>query len=237
MTFLEKLRAGVERSVAPPTSPKSGAAAATAPEVNRRASSGLKDFLWLLSDVKQGSLLDLGPVSQATVNFFTERTFRIYSDDLMRAWQEFLKVEETRLRGSSTKPAETGEDAQFTRAVLARRFLETSVQYPLGTFHAILVWDLFDYLDEEVLPLLAARLYALLRPGGVVLGLFHSKKPESSHRYRISDAETIEVVPGAATSPPLRQFQNRDLMNLFSAFRSSKTFVGRDQLREALFLK
>jgi hypothetical protein len=43
------------------------------------------------------------------------------------------------------------------------------------------------------------------------------------------------------SSPPLftveRVFQNREILNLFSRFHSSKTFVGRDQIREGLFLK
>jgi hypothetical protein len=32
-------------------------------------------------------------------------------------------------------------------------------------------------------------------------------------------------------------FQNREILDIFSEFRTSKTFVGRDQVREALFLK
>jgi hypothetical protein len=34
-----------------------------------------------------------------------------------------------------------------------------------------------------------------------------------------------------------RIFQNREILDIFGKFRSSKTFVGRDQVREALFLK
>jgi hypothetical protein len=35
----------------------------------------------------------------------------------------------------------------------------------------------------------------------------------------------------------VRTFQNREILNLFSRFRSAKTFVGRDQVREGLFIK
>jgi hypothetical protein len=34
-----------------------------------------------------------------------------------------------------------------------------------------------------------------------------------------------------------RVFQNREILDIFGKFRSSKTFVGRDQVREALLLK
>ena len=232
MTFFDKLRAGGERTAAAPA--RSGALSPSTADSNRRPSNGLKDFLWLLSDVQQGQLLDLGPVSQATVSFFTGRGFKIYSDDLLRAWRGFLDAEENRLRASSTKPA---KEAEFSLSVLAQKFLQSSVAYPPESFHAILVWDLLDYLEEELLADLVSRFYAMLRPGGVVLGLFHSKKPEAFHRYRIPDADTIELYQASAPCAPLRLLQNRDLMKLFAAFRSSKTFVGRDQLREGLFLK
>lgn len=231
MTLFDKLRGGGRTAAAPArTDPASPPMA----ESNRRASNGLKDFLWLLSDVQQGHLLDLGQVSQATVNFFTDRGFKIYSEDLLRSWKEFLTAEEMRLRASAAQP---GEDAEFSRKAMAQKFLQASMAHPPETFHAILIWDLLDYLEEDLQADLVSRSYAMLRPGGVVLGLFHSKKPDSFHRYRIPDANTIEIFPAPAVFPVLRQMQNRDMMRLFSAFRSSKTFVGRDQLREGLFLK
>ncbi len=236
MSFFAKLRGGSERAATAPAHLPS--ADDVPPGVIRRSSNGLKDFLWLLSDVQQGHILDLGPVSQATVNFFTERGFKIYSDDLLRSWKEFLNGEEERLRGSrpSAPDAETA-GGEASPARLAKLFLEASLAFPPATFHAVLLWDVLDYLDEELLPLIVARLFWLLRGGGVVLGIFHSKKPESLHRYRIPDMEHIELVPTVPPLPLLRQLQNRDLMNLFAAYRSSKTFVGRDQLREGLFLK
>ena len=241
MSFFEKIRVGERGAAAVPV--RSPVAAGPAGEGNRRPSNGLKDFMWLLSDVKQGQVLDLGQVSQATVAFFTERGFKIYSEDMLRGWKEFLEEEERRLRASSAAPAPVSEagaaqpDAQYSRAALAKRFLETSLTYQPGTFHAVLLWDVLDYLDDELLPMVVARLFWMLRAGGVVLGLFHNKKPETFHRYRVPDAETIELIPANGLLPALRQMQNRDLMNLFAAYRSSKTFVGRDQLREALFLK
>jgi hypothetical protein len=32
-------------------------------------------------------------------------------------------------------------------------------------------------------------------------------------------------------------YQNREIQDLFSQFRTTKSFVGRDQLRENLFIK
>src|SRR5580658_4417129 len=76
--------------------PRPSAVATTS--ANVRISNGLKEFLWLLSDSKQGRILDLGQVSQATLTFFIEKGFRVSTEDLLRAWKEFLVAEEENFR-------------------------------------------------------------------------------------------------------------------------------------------
>ena len=226
MNLLSRDRTGREAAAA--------ARATTSTTLNPylRVSNGLKDFLWLLSDVEHGHLLDLGPISQSTVSFFTDKGFKVYAEDLLRSWNAHLREEEERMR-----VAPAGTEAAMDPASQAQAFLDANLTYPDETFHAVLAWDLFDYLDSELLPRTASRLYSLLRPGGVLLAVFHSKMAEQFHRYRIVDAQSLELVPTIAPVPPRRALQNRELLNLFSSFRSSKTFVGRDQLREGLFTK
>jgi hypothetical protein len=217
----------------------SKAAAATAPAVaptaggaQLRVSNGLKDFLWLLSDVERGHLLDLGPITQSTVSFFTAKNFKVYTEDVLRSWKAHLNAEEDRLRR-----APAGTEAALDAASLAESFLEANLNFPEETFHAILAWDAFDYLESELLSRVVARLYSQLRPGGVMLAVFHSKMPEQFHRYCVVDEQTLSLSLASAPVAAQRALQNRELLILFSAFRSSKTFVGRDQLREGLFNK
>ncbi|HEV2618218.1 MAG TPA: hypothetical protein VGU63_16585 [Candidatus Acidoferrales bacterium] len=200
---------------------------------NFRLSNGLKDFLWLLSDVENGRLLDLGQVSQATLNFFIERGFRVTTDDMLRSWKEFQRAEEEKQR--KAPPSDFNEP--LSPEEIAQHFLQDSLQYADDEFNAVLIWDIFDRLDAELLSRIANRLYEIVRPGGAVLALFHSKAPERTYRYRIVDNQTIEIVPIGPAGAHLRVFQNREILNLFSRFRSAKTFVGRDQLREGLFIK
>jgi len=200
---------------------------------NLRLSNGLKDFLWLISDVENGRLLDLGQLSQATLSFFIERGFRVTTDDMLRSWKEFRSAEEEKERNAP--PSDFNEP--LTPEEIAQHFLEHSLQYPDGEFNAILAWDIFDHLDAGLLARVASRLHDIVHPGGAVLALFHSKQPERSCRYRIVDNQTIEIAPTGPPSPHVRIFQNRELLNLFGRFRSAKTFVGRDQLREGLFIK
>ncbi len=227
MNSPSKVRTGREAG----TAAASAAAPATA-GTQLRVSNGLKDFLWLLSDVERGHLLDLGPVSQTTVSFFTGKGFKVYAEDLLRSWKAHLSAEEERLRR-----APAGTAVVVDAAMRAQAFLDANLSYPEETFHAVLAWDVFDYLEGELLPRAVARLCSLLRPGGVLLAMFHSKMPEQFHRYRVIDAQTVDLVPSPSPMAPQRALQNRELLNLFGAFRSSKTFVGRDQLREGLFTK
>ena len=119
----------------------------------------------------------------------------------------------------------------------AERFLETTLLHPPESFDAMLVWDLLDYLDGELVSRLVTRITSLIRDGGVVFAIFHSRKPEGFHRYRVIDAQNLELIPTPCAFSSQRVFQNREISDLFRRFRSSRTFVGRDQLREGLFVK
>lgn len=244
MGFFNKTRSSGDRPSPPlPRVPtRSGSAASpvqASPGQNRRPgsdvrlSNGLKEFLWNLEGLGNGCLLDLGPVWQNTITFFVERGFKVYADDLLRDWKEFLTVEEQRLRA-----IQPGQDAsEMTPESRAARFLKTNVQYPRGNFDAMLIWDLLDYLDRPLVKKLVEHLTDLLRPGGVVLAMFHNRKPEAFNRYRIFDAQNLELVPTKPLFPVQQTLQNREIQDLFRPFRTTKSFVGRDQLREVLFVK
>jgi hypothetical protein len=206
---------------------------AASPSTNFRISNGLKEFLQHLEDEKTPRILDLGQVSQATLNFFIEKGYRVTTEDSLRSWKEFLSAEEEGLR---LAPVGNGQQ-KISQAYLAERFLETGLRYSEESFHGVLAWDLLDYFDAELLPRTMERLYSLLQPSGIVLAMFHSRPAERFHRYRIVDTQTIEMLPAPTLAVHAHVFQNREILDLFGKFRSSKTFVGRDQLREALFLK
>ncbi|HXZ13219.1 MAG TPA: class I SAM-dependent methyltransferase [Candidatus Sulfotelmatobacter sp.] len=231
MNWTARSRSGGSVAAAAPAKP--GPTPAAAAPLNTRVSNGLKEFLWLLSDVRGGRILDLGPVWQSTVSFLVERRYRVTTEDLLRSWKEFLTAEEERLR---VAPVGNGGE-KISQAMLAQKFLETSLQYPEDQFHGVLAWDLFDYFDAELMPRVMERLYNMLHPGGAILALFHSRPPERFHRYRLVDGQSIELLPAPTLAVHTRVFQNREILDLFGKFRSAKTFVGRDQLREGLFLK
>jgi hypothetical protein len=231
MNWMAKTRPSAMATAAAPSGPGHGVPGN--PPANFRISNGLKEFLWLISDAPHGRVLDLGPVWQATVTFFVEKGYRISAEDLLRSWKDFLTAEEDRLR-----IAAAGTHAEkVSPPMLAEKFLESALEYPRESFHGALVWDLFDYFDPAIVSRVMDRLFGILHPGGVVLALFHSRPVERFHRYRIVDSQTIELLPASTLAVHAHVFQNREILDLFGKFRSSKTFVSRDQVREGLFLK
>jgi len=253
MSFLNKLGIGIgvgsetSRDISRPAlsgsraRPPGGTAAAAGtgparapdPRESTRVSNGLKEFLWNLDGLGRGTLLDLGPAWQTTLSFFIERGFRVSSEDILRGWKAFLMEEEARLR----EDAAARESLDMTANGRAKRFLAENLQYPRASFDAVLLWDLLDYLEPALVKQIVATLTELLRPGGVVFAMFHSKKPEGFQRYRVADSNTLQMISTAVLCPAQKVYQNREIQDLFGRFRTMKSFVGRDQLRETLFIK
>src|SRR6202048_1984022 len=99
---------GRARTNSPAPAAAVGATPAPEPRGSSRGFNGLKEFLWNLDGLGRGPLLDLGPAWQTTLSFFIERGFRVSSEDLLRAWKDFLVEEEGNLREA------TGRAAQHT---------------------------------------------------------------------------------------------------------------------------
>ena len=219
-------------SMTPLHAPVSGPASSRAAQTGR-FSNGLKEFLWQLEDIGRGNLLDLGQVSQNTLNFFIERNFKVYTEDVLVAWRDFLRTEEDRTR---QVPA-GGEAGDNSAGARAERFLTSNLDHPKESFDAVLLWDVLDYLDRETVIRLMERLSTLVRDAGAILAIFHTRMPEQFYRYRVLDAVNLDPGQVPANVPPQPIYQNREIQDLFIRFRTAKTFVARDQLREIVFAK
>src|ERR1700674_5279029 len=142
MSFLNKLGlglgSGISRGVSlplhsnlrsrTPGAPISAVGPTRAPEAHEstRVSNGLKEFLWNLDGLGRGTLLDVGPAWQTTLNFFIERGLRVSSEDILRGWQGLLDEEEARLRADGA----LRETLVATPSGRASRFLEGNLKYP-----------------------------------------------------------------------------------------------------------
>src|SRR5690348_14260815 len=99
-------------------------------------------------------VLDIGATSASNIRFFTERGHRIYSQDLLEA---------------STDPALAIHDEQGKTTLDSKKFLEENLAYPNGQFDLVFCWNLADYMDESLVKPVVARLWSVMKPGGMLL--------------------------------------------------------------------
>jgi hypothetical protein len=188
-------------------------------------------------------VLDLGSTSASNIQFFTGRSHKIYSEDLLVA---------------STDPNLATKDEQGNSILDSRRFLADNLVYPAAHFDVVLCWNLPDYLDESLVRPVMGRLWSVLKPGGMMLAFFHTKDagPDSPcYRFHIVGKDTLEMQPivlrretrrgstGAVHTAIgdgfrlQRVFNNRHIETLFRDFASIKFFLARDIVREVLVVR
>lgn len=188
-----------------------------------RHSNGLREFSAALAPDAGLSVLDLGHTSSANLMYLSNLGHRVRHEDLLLACAE------------PKYALRTEEGVSFD----AERFLAGNLAYGPATLDGVLLWDLPDYISEPLVKPLVNRLAAAVKPGGAVLAYFHTRDAGPGapfYRYNIKDAENLELRL-AQPLPLLRIFNNRNIENLFSGFRSLKFFLARDNLREVLVLK
>jgi SAM-dependent methyltransferase len=215
---------------APSTTPKSQE------RLNRR-SSAMAELSRMFKSEDMLCVLDIGATSASNIRFFTERGHRIYSQDLLEA---------------STDPTLAIHDEQGKTTLDSKKFLEENLAYPNGQFDLVFCWNLADYMDESLVKPVVARLWSVMKPGGMLLAFFHTREagPDAPYyRYHITGTDVLEMhalnakgdhrkhgnVHAAFTLQ--RVFNNRHIENLFRDFASIKFFLSRDNIREVLVVR
>jgi SAM-dependent methyltransferase len=223
-----------------PGAPETGKKQHSPPRPTRR-SSGLAELTRAFSGREELCVLDIGPTSASNIQHFTHLGYKVYSEDILLA----------------SKDRDLLIEQDGKQAVDEKRFLAESLSYGPHTFDAVLCWDIADYLDESLVKPFVARMWSVLKPGGLVLGFFHTKDagPDAPYyRYHIANNDTIElqgitVAPGTAGASNggsakkgdrvpayrlQRVFNNRHIENLFRDYAGIKFFLARDNVREVL---
>ena len=105
----------------------------------------LKLFIDPLARLKDGQMLDVGPVCEENVMFFASRLRRHYVCDM------FLRL----IREQSV--------ARHSRNVWRH------LDYPARFFDGIHLWDLCDHLDDKKVSQLLELCLSMLQPGGLLM--------------------------------------------------------------------
>ncbi len=196
-----------------------------------RRSSGLGELTRALAGREGLCVLDIGPTSPDNIQHFTELGYKVYSEDVLLASRESQYL---------------AADAEGKQLVDEKKFLADNLNYGPQTFDAVLCWDMADYMEEPLVKPVVARLWSVLKPGGLVLAFFHTKDagPDAPfYRYHIAGTDNIELQlltggTGRNGNAPAcrlqRVFNNRHIENLFRDYANIKFFLARDNVREVL---
>ena len=200
-----------------------------APQKRMRRSSGMGEVSRLLNLDEPLFVLDLGSTSANNINFLTAKGHKNYSEDLLRA---------------SLDPALQIKDETGKLIVDSKKFLDENLTYPNGLFDIVLLWNLPDYMEENLVKPAIDRLWSVMKPGGLLLAFFHTRDagPDSPcYRFHITGTDMLEMqdvrLPDKRSPRLQRVFNNRHIENLFRDFASIKFFLARDAIREVLLVR
>jgi hypothetical protein len=173
----------------------------------------LKRFIEGIEKNPDGRLLDLGPVFNDNINFFSHRVKRLYICDLYRRLDEDIR---------DKRPP-----SQFSR----------HLDYPSETFDRILFWDLADRLDNSHVSHIVDRCFEMITPGGIIMVLTMGDQvsPIGRDAFIVREDFQLYLKPQAYPHLAAHYRQNRDIMHLLLPFTPLKSLIYRNGIREFLF--
>jgi hypothetical protein len=180
------------------------------------ASKAFPKFLSVLSQQPAPVLVDFGPVIGGNVQFFGDRLgCKLFIEDI-------LKDVDRHTRAGTLDDLASGFDTRF--------------RHEDGSIDGILCWDCFDFLNKASVQALARQIVRLVRPGGVVMGLFCTSSVErtSYTKYEIVDEKNLRYRQHAGAGGNRRALQNRDIIRMFEGLNVSDSFLLKNNTREML---
>jgi hypothetical protein len=111
------------------------------------------------------------------------------------------------------------------------------LNYPVGSFEAIQLWNLGDHLEDLEFTRLVELCILMLKPKGMLMLVADGEQRESasSNCFAIGDSFRLLVRARPDLDLPVHHRHNRDLIARMSPFKLVKSFIYRSGRREFLF--
>lgn len=182
--------------------------------------NNLKRLLHVLSGIPKPHVLDLGRLSGSNIEWFIQRGFKVYVDD--------------RITSLKSAPAPSLPKKGEKKPPPLPPF--EPLDYSPTFFHAVLCWDLFDYIVIKQAEEVIAGVARILKPKGLLLALFNfnHSSPAPPTRYRILQEDKLEYEPLPFSPIPRQIYENREIKELFSKFDTLNSCFLKNQMREVL---
>ncbi len=170
-------------------------------------------FVEYLESHPQGKLLDVGPVCGENIRFFASRAEKLYVCDLFRRLLQEM--------GKGRSASHIWRD----------------LNYPVGSFDAIELWNFGDHLEDRDLARLVELCILMLKPKGLLMLIAVGEKAPTTFpsTFAIRDGFRFHVQARPELHLPRYHRHNRDLIAMLSPFKLVKSFIYRSGLREFLF--
>ena len=158
-------------------------------------------------------ILDMGPVCEENILYFSQRVKRFYVCDM------FLRMDRNRRKGKSTNS------------------IWDHLDYPAQSFQGIHLWDLIEHLEDCDVNKLVELCLAMLKPKGmlVVISFEEQLAPSLINSFVVQDKYRISLRPQSHLDLPWHYRSNRELTLLLAKFSGVKSFLYRNRIREFLF--
>ncbi len=188
------------------------------PEPVLNSSLGLQALCQRMQDAASCDILELGPVRNENLEFWSRFHPSIYIADL---------------RSCLPLPAASSEDSEFIEPDW-----DNLLGLPAGrSYDVILAWDLFNYLELPAVSSLIRYLKRFCRPGTVLFSMIFDQKqmPGQISVYGIKDESHLKYEATGSEMRDCPRHQPRSLSLIMTRFRTSESFRLKNGIVEYLF--
>jgi len=170
-------------------------------------------------------IIDTGYTSPSNINYLTGLGHSIFLTDMVH--------------DACTVDWQKGVDEEGNPIWDVEGFLDRTLKFDGRMFDVVLLWTALDYLPEQFVAPVVARLYSAMNPDGQVMAFFHTKsqgEETTRYRYHVTEGDDVEVQL-TRQFPIQRAFTNRSIERLFTGWSGHKQFLAKDSVSEVIITR
>jgi hypothetical protein len=184
----------------------------------------VKDFVECVAKKSDPVVLDIGSVVGSNIEYLMNFGIKVYMEDLLAAYDKpkYLVTVDEKLTFDE------------------HAFFSENFGYEDCCFDGLICWDILDYLDARFAKAFIAQISAKMKPGGLVLGFFHTQKgigPCFNHKYRLVDGCTLEYIPLERKMELKKIYPSREINQLFSGYKNQRFYLLKNNFLEVMLRK
>jgi len=182
------------------------------PSLTEYTSIMLQRYFKILDQASTAEVLDIGPICEENIIFFAQQVKRFHVCDM------FLQLDRNRRKGFPINK------------------IWQHLDYAPQSFQGINLWDFIDHLNEDEFARLVDLCHTFLKPRGIItITSFEAQwAPPQIYTFVIETVYRITFRLQNHLDLPRYYYSNRIITEMLSKFRTVKSFIYRNGVREYL---